>query len=153
MRTIGGTGDERTLNAQRTDDGGHLLVGYGQNPDSMNGDLLVLTVDRDGRLLRKQNFDGESQEQGKDIVRIDASRFLVAGGVQSFSEGLENDMLIRFLDDEELNERTGPDAAETFDQINDLMKIQRNFPVGGAGFLFDPGKHTAGSHPNTITAQ
>lgn len=94
MRTIGGTGDERILHAQRTDDGGHLLVGYGQNPDSMNWDLLVIAVDRDGRLLRKQYFGGEGQEQGKDIIRIDASRFVVVGGTQSFSEGPEDVMLI-----------------------------------------------------------
>ncbi len=100
MRTIGGAADERTLHAHPGEDGSHVLVGYAQKPETMNGDfdLLAMAVDRDGMLLWRRPFGGSGFEQGKGIMRTDDGLFVLVGGTQSLAEGPEDILLIEIDD-------------------------------------------------------
>lgn len=105
-RTFGGPGHEVGGLISATNDGGYVLTGMTESYGAGNGDLWLLKVDRDAKVVWDETFGGGGVDVGESVLETKNGSIVVAGYTTSFGAGGKDVWLLK----------TGPDGNEVWDE-------------------------------------
>ena len=66
-KTYGGAGEDWCYDAQQTNDGGYILVGYTTSQGSGNEDIWLLKTDTNGTMEWNKTFGGFTTDKGYSV--------------------------------------------------------------------------------------
>ncbi len=95
QRTIGGEYVDQLRSILQTRDGGYLLAGYSNSPESGNktekcyglGDYLVVKLDKDGNTEWQKSYGGDGDDQPYALMESYDGNFVIAGNSNSGPTG------------------------------------------------------------------
>ena len=98
QRTIGGQYADQLRSVIQTRDGGYLLAGYSNSPESGNktekcygeGDFFVVKLDKDGATEWQKAYGGEGDDQPYALLEAQDGNFILAGNSNSGTTGNKN---------------------------------------------------------------
>lgn len=98
QRTIGGLYADQLRSVIQTKDGGYLLAGYSNSPESGNktekcygeGDFFVVKLDKDGATEWQKAYGGEGDDQPYALLEAHDGNFILAGNSNSGTTGNKN---------------------------------------------------------------
>ena len=98
QRTIGGQYADQLRAIIQTRDGGYLLAGYSNSPESGNktekcygeGDFFAVKLDKDGATEWQKAYGGEGDDQPYALLEAQDGNFILAGNSNSGNTGNKN---------------------------------------------------------------
>jgi len=98
QRTIGGTYVDQLRSILQTRDGGYLLAGYSNSPQSGNktekgygeGDYFVVKLDKDGTTEWQKSYGGDGDDQPYALLESHDGNFVIGGSSNSGTTGNKN---------------------------------------------------------------
>lgn len=96
---FGGSGDDRAIFGDQTEDGGYILTGYSRSFGAIDWDVLLVRADATGEILWHRTFGGVSEDTGYTVRQTSDAGFIVTGETYSLGAG-RGDMYIIKVDQE-----------------------------------------------------
>ena len=84
---FGGDSDEMANCVIQTSDGGYAITGYKVTTTNGIKDVYIAKTDANGTMLWENNFGGDDNDQGYEILQTNDGGFLIAGYTASFGTG------------------------------------------------------------------
>ena len=97
QKTYGGSGFDEAWDAQQTADGGYIVAGCTEFLGAGNGDLWVLKLDSEGKVVWEKAFGGAEYDCAASVRQTEDGGYILAGGTSSFGAG-ESDFWLLKLD-------------------------------------------------------
>ena len=89
----GGAGFEMGWIVKNAGNGAFMVLGMTNSRDSLNHDILVMKVDRDGNMIWEKNFGNKKYERATDLMPTADGNFLITGQRNTSSANIDNYLL------------------------------------------------------------
>jgi len=84
--TLGGTGNEKMVFVQQTNDGGYVLIGNTDSHGAGSLDIWFVKVDSNGNMQWNNTFGGIGREKAYSVSQV-ADGYIIAGYTESYGAG------------------------------------------------------------------
>jgi hypothetical protein len=139
--THGGPGDQAGWSAVATGDGGFVVAGFTEGPETEGVDVLVLGVDETGELLWERTYGGAFDDYGWAVTAADGL-FLVAGETASTGAGgIDGYLLAVDGDGEEMWSANYGGVRN--DRLFSIVPVDGGYVLGGITFSSGAGGRDA----------
>ena len=141
--SYGGTGDDRGLSVQQTNDGGFIIGGNTNSFGAGGSDMYLVKTDSGGLFQWTKTFGGTNQEFGYSVDKTNDGGFIIGGQTSSFGAGGSDMYLVKTDSDGTMQwtKTFGGSASDqgfSFHQTND-----GGFIIGGQTLSFGAGASDA----------
>ena len=139
-KNYGGAGFEMGWTIKNAGNGAFMVLGMTNSRDSLNHDILVMKLERDGEMIWEKTFGNKKYERATDLMPTADGNFLISGQRNASSTNIDNYLL-----------KIDPDGNLIWEKSYGDSLSQRNFYSSGTknGDYIVAGVHLPAGTSNT----
>jgi uncharacterized delta-60 repeat protein len=94
QKAYGGSSKDKAYSVISLKDGGVLIGGYSKSYGRGRGDMLIIKMDKNGKILYRSSYGGKKKDHAKALTATSDGYFMAVGGSKSFSKNNDEDVYV-----------------------------------------------------------